>query len=36
MCHEIVERHHGRIWAESVVGGGSAFYVALPMGDQPA
>jgi PAS domain S-box-containing protein len=36
ICHEIVERHHGRIWAESVVGGGSAFYVALPMGDQPA
>ncbi len=31
ICQEIIARHGGHIWAESVVGSGSAFYVALSM-----
>lgn len=31
ICRAIVEHHHGRIWAESMVGEGSRFYVALQL-----
>lgn len=31
ICKEIVERHEGRIWCESVVGKGSTFVVSLPL-----
>lgn len=31
ICKEIVERHEGRIWCESIVGKGSTFVVSLPL-----
>ena len=31
LCRELVERHNGRIWFESLEGQGSTFYVSLPL-----
>ncbi len=33
LCHELVERHGGRIWFESVENQGSTFYVSLPLAE---
>jgi signal transduction histidine kinase len=35
MCRRIVAEHGGQLWAESELGQGSAFHVALP-GEQAA
>lgn len=31
LCAEIIERHEGKIWADSVPGNGSTFYFSLPL-----
>ena len=31
ICREVIARHGGRIWAESKIGSGSTFHVALPL-----
>ncbi len=31
ICHQIVKAHHGKIWAESVLGKGTTFIIELPL-----
>ena len=31
ICRSIVQQHEGQIWAESILGKGSTFFVALPI-----
>jgi signal transduction histidine kinase len=34
ICKDIIERHHGRIWCESIEDQGSTFFVELPLSTQ--
>lgn len=31
ICRKIIEQHHGKIWAQSVLGQGSTFHITLPL-----
>jgi PAS domain S-box-containing protein len=33
ICHEIIERHKGRLWVDSEIGNGSTFCFELPLAD---
>ncbi|MBI4378555.1 MAG: PAS domain S-box protein [Nitrospinae bacterium] len=33
-CKVVVGLHHGKIWAENVKGGGSAFFIKIPSGER--
>lgn len=35
LCRELVERHGGRIWFDSIEGHGTTFFVALPLNVSP-